>query len=196
VNWLHLLLDRYRSNSWSLNLDADELFVYPHYENTKIAKLCDYLDFKKCAAILTIMLDMYSSRSIKDTVHYPDRPLIETCPYFDAGPYKIERHSLAFPFINFKGGARRRYFWRSDPGFLPPHLHRTSLAPTHLRQGHSMPLHILHIQYWDFEPKDCIPTFVFVSPWVNQSRPFSFTSIFGSTLRVAPISTVPTGLWL
>jgi hypothetical protein len=28
-----------------------------------------------------------------------------------------------------------------------------------------VPLHILHIQYWGFEPKDCIPTFPFISPW-------------------------------
>jgi hypothetical protein len=27
-----------------------------------------------------------------------------------------------------------------------------------------MPLHILHIQCWGFEPKDCIPTFPFISP--------------------------------
>jgi hypothetical protein len=28
-----------------------------------------------------------------------------------------------------------------------------------------MPLRILHIQYWGFEPKDCIPTFPYISPW-------------------------------
>ena len=28
-----------------------------------------------------------------------------------------------------------------------------------------MPLHILRIQCWGFEPKDYIPTFPFIFPW-------------------------------
>ena len=31
-----------------------------------------------------------------------------------------------------------------------------------------MLLRILHIQYWDFEPKDCIPTFPFISPVLTR----------------------------
>jgi hypothetical protein len=31
-----------------------------------------------------------------------------------------------------------------------------------------MPLRILHIQYWGFEPKDCIPTFpLFNAQWIE-----------------------------
>jgi hypothetical protein len=53
----------------------------------------------------------------------------------------------------------------------PPHrLRRTSLAPSRLGRARLMPLHILRIRYWGFGPKDCIPTFAFISPWEASSR--------------------------
>lgn len=128
VNWITPLLDKYCCEGWALTLDADELLVYPNYEKNNIRKLCDYLDFKKCAAVVTITLDMYSSKSIKLTVHNPGASLTDTCPYFDAGPYEIGRRRDAFPFLYFHGGARTRYFWRSDTGFTPPYITKVPLV--------------------------------------------------------------------
>jgi hypothetical protein len=34
-----------------------------------------------------------------------------------------------------------------------------------------MPLHILRIQCWGFEPKDYIPTFPFIFPWDVLAQP-------------------------
>jgi len=128
LNWLHPLLDKYRHDSWALTLDADELFVYPHYERSNIGKLCHYLSAKNCAAMLTIMLDMYSNKPIKNTVHHPSTSLIDTCPYLDAGPYEIQRHTDVFPFIEFKGGARRRYFWTPNTDVFPPCITKVPLV--------------------------------------------------------------------
>jgi glycosyltransferase involved in cell wall biosynthesis len=128
MNWIQPLLNEYRYESWALTLDADELFVYPHFENNTIKKLCDYLDAQKCAAVVAIMLDMYSKKSIKNTAHSPGTSLTDTCPYFDAGPYEIQRHRNVFPFIGFKGGARRRYFWNEDTEFIPPSITKVPLV--------------------------------------------------------------------
>src|SRR5262249_13907865 len=115
LNWLHPLLDKYRHNNWALTLDADELFVYPHFEHNNIGELCNYLNAKGCAAMLTIMLDMYSNKPIKNTAHHLSTSLIDTCPYFDPGPYEIRRRpGGVFPFVIIKGGARKRYFWNRD----------------------------------------------------------------------------------
>jgi glycosyltransferase involved in cell wall biosynthesis len=128
LNWITPLLDKYCCGCWALTLDADELLVYPHCENNNIRTLCDYLDLKKCAAVVTIMVDMYSSKSIKLTAHNPGTSLIDSCPYFDPGPYEIRRQANAFPFLYFHGGARTRYFWRSDTKILPPWITKVPLV--------------------------------------------------------------------
>jgi hypothetical protein len=49
-----------------------------------------------------------------------------------------------------------------------------------------MPLHILHIQCWDFEPKDCIPTFPFISPWDALTHVVSLLCYFLCLITVVP----------
>jgi glycosyltransferase involved in cell wall biosynthesis len=128
INWLHVLLDRYRPNRWALTVDADELFVYPHYENRGMRELCRCLDDQRRAAVIAIMVDMYSERSIRDTLHVPAQPLIESCGYFDGGPYEIMRHRDVFPFVRFRGGARKRFFWENNSSCPPPSITKVPLV--------------------------------------------------------------------
>jgi hypothetical protein len=42
--WKNALLDGYATGHWVLNLDADELFVFPRYETLGLRNFCAFLD--------------------------------------------------------------------------------------------------------------------------------------------------------
>jgi hypothetical protein len=100
-DWLHPLLDEYGSGHWVLTIDADELFTYPSHEQINLQKLCRYLDGKGHEAMFAILLDMYSDRSIAETSYQAGNSLLDTCPYFDPGPYHVVR-CMRFPTFELR----------------------------------------------------------------------------------------------
>jgi glycosyltransferase involved in cell wall biosynthesis len=117
MNWLHPLMDNFGEDHWIVNVDADELFIYPYYERITLTKLCQFLDGEKSNAVFSILLDMYSDRQIGATVYRQGESLIEACPYFDRGPYKIVRSPI-FPYLELRGGPRARVFWEASTPFF------------------------------------------------------------------------------
>ena len=127
MDWLHTLMDRFANGHWILNIDADELFIYPHHENTTLKRLCAFLDRTRSTAMLSILLDMYSDKAIDQTTYRCGGSLLETCPYFDGGPYKILRSQL-FPHVELRGGPRARVFWDANTGFFSPTVSKVPLV--------------------------------------------------------------------
>src|SRR4029079_12001663 len=84
IDWLNALLDTFGEGRWSLTVDADELFIYPHYEQLELPLFCRYLDRVGSQAMLCVALDMYAASPIRDAVHRPGAPLLDSCRYFDA----------------------------------------------------------------------------------------------------------------
>lgn len=126
MNWLHPLLDFYGDGHWCLMIDADELFVYPGFEENKISELCTKLDKNSYEAAFSLMIDMYSNRPIARTDCVEGSSLIETCKYFDPFGYKLLSRSV-LPFFAVRGGARERFFWGESPAALTPIMSKVPL---------------------------------------------------------------------
>lgn len=125
--WLHLLLDEIANGHWTLTLDADELFTYPHVEQIDLRTFCGYLDGIGHDAVFAILLDMYSDRSVAATSYSAGASLVEACPFFDPGPYEVLR-APTFPTLELRGGPRRRVFWNPDTPFFPPTVSKVPLV--------------------------------------------------------------------
>src|SRR4051812_26093780 len=106
---LHALLDAFGARHWALTVDADELFIYPHYEQLELPLFCRYLNYVGAQAVPCVSLDMYAASPLGDAVHRPGTPLVNTCRYFDAAPYRMDRTDTC-PYIDIHGGVRERIF--------------------------------------------------------------------------------------
>jgi glycosyl transferase family 2 len=125
--WLRPLQDEFASGKWALTIDADELFIYPHCEQVGLRDFCGYLDGKGVGAVFSILLDMYSDRMVQDTLYSVGGSLLDACPYFDPGPYRIIR-GAAFPPFEIRGGPRARVFWNPDTKFASPSMSKVPLV--------------------------------------------------------------------
>jgi len=123
---INALLDKYGDGHWSLTIDADELFIYPHYEELELRLFCRYLDHVKAQAVPCVSIDMYAASPIRDSVHRPGAPLPGTCGYFDAAPYDMIR-TPDCPYFEIHGGLRRRAFGEK-PIHQSPVLSRVPLV--------------------------------------------------------------------
>lgn len=121
---LNELLNAYGSGHWALTVDVDELFVYPHYEQIELPLLCRYLNYVGARAVPCVSLDMYAASPIGDAVHRPGAPLLETCRYFDAAPYRMVSVETC-PYFEIYGGVRERL---AGAGSRPAMLTRVPLV--------------------------------------------------------------------
>lgn len=58
------LMNRFARNQWSLNVDMDEFFDYPHSDKMDITSLVKYLRVNKYNAVVANMLDLFSDKTI------------------------------------------------------------------------------------------------------------------------------------
>jgi hypothetical protein len=126
IEWINTLLDRFGAGHWTLTVDADELFIYPHHEQLELPLFCRYLDYVGSQAVPCVSLDMYAASPIGDAVHKAGAPLLDTCRYFDAGPYRMVQKQDC-PYIEIHGGLRERVSGRS-PDTPAPVLTRVPLV--------------------------------------------------------------------
>jgi Glycosyl transferase family 2 len=105
--WSNAVRDAFCDGHWTLSVDADELLVYPGCEVLDLRALCRLMESQDADCLLTLLLDMYNEGRVADAVHDPARPLIETCSWFDPGPYRVTRAGR-FPGIRLHGGPRDR----------------------------------------------------------------------------------------
>jgi glycosyltransferase involved in cell wall biosynthesis len=153
VAYLNALLDAYGAGHWSLTVDADELFIYPHYEELELPLFCRYLNHVGSQAVACLSLDMYASSQIGDAIHRPGTSLMGTCPYFDAAPYSMVRTDVC-PYIEIYGGVRERIFGQalregaagSSPVLSRVPLVRWQVGMQYLRgTGNVTPVSVSHI---------------------------------------------------
>ena len=160
LDWVNAVLDTYADGHWVLTLDADELFIYPRYEQVPLAAFCRFLDATEARGVFSLMLDMYSDKPVAESVHAPGQALVETCAYFDRGPYRTLDVSQ-FPNTRIYGGVRDRLFgqvlrgrfhsptvskiplvkWRAGTRYLASTHHLTPLPLSTLAGG------LLHFKF-------------------------------------------------
>ncbi len=116
--WKRVLLDRWCEGHWTLQLDADELFVYPHHEAVALRCFCDALEAEGARGVHAVMIDMYGEDPIDRAPYTPGQPFLEACPYFDGVGYRIDWFSKRkrartqqTPPFQVRGGVRERLFF-------------------------------------------------------------------------------------
>ncbi len=125
--WINQLLDTFCHDHWTLNVDADELYIFPGYERIGLRAFCGFLDDHGARGAFALMIDMYGPGDVSEAEHVAGRPLLETCPWFDPAPYETVSVGL-FPPLQFKGGPRARAFDFSPYQSRPPVLSKVPLV--------------------------------------------------------------------
>jgi hypothetical protein len=158
--WLNPLLDQYGDRHWTVTIDADELLIYPGFEEVALPKVCRHLDARGAQGLFCLLLDMYADAPLAGIGYRAGAPLLKACPWFDPGPYRPVQAGL-FPHIQLYGGVRERVFsfagsphpptvskvplvrWRAGMRFL---LCTHALSPVQLAQ---MTGALLHFKFLD-----------------------------------------------
>ena len=84
VDWQEALLQRFGVGHWCLLLDLDEFFYFPFCDQgRRFEEFIATLEATGRSVVKSMMLDMYSDRSLGETTLHPGRSIFELCPYFD-----------------------------------------------------------------------------------------------------------------
>ena len=102
--WVEYLMDLYGRDRWCVVVDEDEILFYPNAEDLSLKDFCSYLDLEGATAVHSLLLDMYSDRSVAETFYRPGEPFLETCPFFETGNRELRSDGLD------EGGMRLRVF--------------------------------------------------------------------------------------
>jgi hypothetical protein len=115
VDWVTWLMIRFGHGHWCLTLDADELLVYPHWQDRPLPALTERLEREGREAMGALMLDLYPEGPLQGA--RSDDPL-HGLTHFDAGNYMIQRQE---PMGNLwvQGGLRARAFFAAEPRRAP-----------------------------------------------------------------------------
>lgn len=170
VDWLTWLQMRHAHGHWCLTVDADELFIYSHWETRDLRALTGWLDQSGAEAFPAMMLDMYPNGPLSTQAYHPgDDPIRGLC-WFDSGNYSI-RVQPRMGNLWIQGGVRSRALladprrgptlnkvplvkWNrrfayvnSTHALLPPHLNRS-----HDTRGEAPSGILLHTKFLNTAP--------------------------------------------
>ena len=118
MDWINFLLNRYAGGHWSLVVDVDEFFVFPHCDNRNLKALTDWLDASSVKSFGAMLLDMYSQRPIEKTPYRSGTDPIKKLEYFDPGNYTMRRNAK-YGNLWIQGGPRQRIFFEDKPEKAP-----------------------------------------------------------------------------
>ena len=126
LDWMNWLLRRYGAGHWCLTLDADELLIYPQWQDRNLTDLTRWLDAHQAQAMACMMLELYPKGPLSQAVHLAGQDPVKTLPWFDGHGYDRTRVNR-FGHVSIRGGVRRRVFFADRPDHAP-HLHKTPLV--------------------------------------------------------------------
>ena len=113
------LIERFGRGRWTLNVDVDELFVYPYMDVVGLGALLGYLNENSYNAVVTGVLDMFPEEPLSDVARDEDEPLKELHRFYDISEVREEAYEsvgdignvLANPDVPIlRGGIRRTLF--------------------------------------------------------------------------------------
>lgn len=141
MDWLGWLLLRHGHGHWCLTVDADEILVYPGWEERPLASLTGWLDARGIPAMSAVMLDLFPRGPVSAASWTPGTDPVQALEWFDPEGYDCTRQPK-FEVISIRGGPRRRLFFADRPD-LAPHLHKTPLVRWHWRYAYLSSTHLL-----------------------------------------------------
>lgn len=140
LDWVGWLLLRHGAGHWCLTLDADELLIFPHWQERGLPALTRFLESRGAEALTVTMIELYPKGPLSEARHSPGQNPLETLPWFDASGYDytpLQRFGL----VSIRGGVRRRVFF-ADAHAHAPHLHKTPLIRWSRRYAYVSSTHI------------------------------------------------------
>ncbi|MGO4893896.1 glycosyltransferase family 2 protein [Flavobacterium sp. W21_SRS_FM6] len=84
LNWRLFLLNKYGQGHWCVTVDADDIYVYAHYEQKNLRDVIGYLEQNNYNAMKALWVDIYSNKPISQTNYKIGTDFFDTCHYFDA----------------------------------------------------------------------------------------------------------------
>lgn len=149
LDWLTALLWRYGHGHWTLTVDADELFIYPHWEDKPLPQLTNWLARQGHEKMGAVMLELYPKGSIADQTYVAGQNPVEVLPWFDAYGYWAQRQPK-MDNLWLQGGPRARLFFSETP-HLAPTLNKIPLVRwrkpfVYVNSTHNaLPVHLNHV---------------------------------------------------
>lgn len=118
IHWMNYLLRKYAVGHWTLTVDVDEFFVYPHCDTRSLDALTDWLDASSVRSIGTMLLDTYPKGKIADAKYKDGEDPVKVAPYFDSGNYAFSMNAK-YKNLWIQGGPRQRVFFSEKPSYGP-----------------------------------------------------------------------------
>lgn len=141
VDWMNYLLSEYGDGHWILNVDPDELFVYPFCDTRPITALTDWLDSCAIRSFGAMLLDMYPKGPVGNTTYTPGQDPLEVASWFDSGNYTIQRN-WKYWNLWIQGGPRARVFFPNAPEKAPA-LNKVPLIKWRRRYTYASSTHMV-----------------------------------------------------
>jgi len=108
------LIKRFSKNRWNLCVDIDERFDYPYSNELPLKSLLAYLNRHSYTAVVTHMLDLFSSNPTDERQWNQDQPVEDICNFYDISD--IEKADYRWGTLSNRdvkmhfGGIRRTLF--------------------------------------------------------------------------------------
>lgn len=118
MDWLNSLLRRFGQDHWTLTVDADEFFVYPHCDTRPIRALTDWLDASSVKSFGAMLLDMYPETALEKQSYSNGQNPFEVLTHFDSGNY-TQHLNAKYGNLWIQGGPRQRVFFAEHPDQAP-----------------------------------------------------------------------------
>jgi glycosyltransferase involved in cell wall biosynthesis len=138
--WMEYLLEVHGRGHWCLVVDADELLIYPCWEELSIRDLCRFLDRQGATAFGGLLLDLYAAEPFDQLRYRPGDDPLEMRWFYDPDSHrKVEfrvpnpKTGKEFRCEAYLGGVRYRVFG-SSPALTKVPLVRWG-RDTYLIQG-------------------------------------------------------------
>ncbi len=118
LDWLTWLQMKHAHGHWCLTLDADEIFIYPHFETRPLRALTEWLENTGRHSFGALLLDMYPKGPVASQSYFPGKDPFTSLCWFDAGNYMIQKQ-LPLENLWIQGGVRARRFFSDNPRRAP-----------------------------------------------------------------------------
>lgn len=118
VDWLTWLQIRFGHGHWCLTADADELLIYPDWENRPLQALTEWMGRQGQESLGTLMLDLFPKGPLGSQNYVAGQDPTLSLPYFDTAPYRWQVQPV-MQNLWVQGGPRERVFFADTPRQSP-----------------------------------------------------------------------------
>lgn len=117
MDWLGWLQLRFGHGHWCLTVDADEVLIYPDWENRRLPALTSWLAARDIGSFGAVLLDLFPKGPISGTTYAPGDDPAEALGWFDPTLRRQPNPTYWNDWV--QGGIRDRRFFADRPERAP-----------------------------------------------------------------------------